>query len=60
MQANFIIGRYARAEARFQRQQSPAMASREWADAKPWGSAAMWAGPIMACGAVFALALMAA
>lgn len=36
MQGDLIIGRWARGEATFQRQQSPQMASREWAEAGRW------------------------
>jgi hypothetical protein len=47
MQGHFIISRYARAEATFQRQQSPDMAFHQWADAGRWttrqvGWASFW------------------
>ena len=51
MQRDFIIGRCARGEATFQRQQSPRMASLEWADAGGWAKRQfVWASSWLAAG----------
>jgi len=60
MQSDFIVGRCARAEAVFQRQQSPLMAFREWEGAKRWTVRQLaWASLWLACG-FFGLTLIGA
>jgi hypothetical protein len=60
MNGDLIIGRYARGEATFQRQQSPQMASLKWSDAERWTMWQLRRIPLWFAGVVLVLTLIGA